>query len=65
MAEEQTEVKVYMVEYRCDKCGNGYLKPTGSMLASSPPWYPHECDFCGDISKFHKEKYPLTRYKTV
>lgn len=30
----------------CEKCGIGYLRPTGYALLSNPPQYPHVCTHC-------------------
>lgn len=41
------EVKVYHVEYICDKCKIGEMRPKQIVLTSCPPKYPHYCSHCG------------------
>ena len=57
MAEIKTEVKTYQIDYVCDECGCGYLRPTGEALLTHPPKYPHKCKTCG-FKKTFKNKYP-------
>ena len=38
------EVKI--IEYICDKCHAGKMKPTNIMLTSTPPKYEHVCPYC-------------------
>lgn len=40
----ETEVKTIQVDYKCPVCKEGYLRPTGTVLASNPPIYPHLCN---------------------
>lgn len=56
--EERKEVKTYKVEYKCPECNKGHLYPTDRVLLSSPPQYPHECDYCGFKKTFRGVKYP-------
>ena len=58
-----TEVKTYKAEYVCDKCNNGYMLPTGVILTSIPPQYPHKCSACGDVANLRKS-YPAFVTKT-
>ena len=56
--EERQEVKTYRIRYKCPNCETGYLEPTGKILMSSPPKYPHRCNAdCGHMQTF-KVKYP-------
>lgn len=57
MAEHQTPVEWFRVDYVCDSCGEGFMRPTGVMLASSPPQYPHRCNKC-DCAKTFRVQYP-------
>lgn len=51
------EVKI--VEYICDKCHAGKMKPTGIMLTCMPPKYEHVCPYCN--TKAHLDHtYPRT-----
>lgn len=58
---EQLPLRPVQVKYVCDVCGEGEYLPTGIMLTSNPPQFPHECDSCGDSQTF-TEKYPTVRY---
>lgn len=64
MSETKAVVQTVLVQYRCNECDNGTMKPSGIILTSNPPQYPHECNSC-----FHKQtfliKYPYTEYKEV
>lgn len=42
--EEKYEVKMVKVDFKCPRCNKGYLRPTGTVLTSYPPQYPHMCD---------------------
>lgn len=64
MGKETYTVETQVTQYRCDECGYGYLEPTGRMLTSIPPQYPHRCSHCGAMKTF-KAKYPLTAYVPV
>ena len=65
MAETKTEVKTYIVEYACDECNDGKLRPTGPMLAFNPPQYPHKCNLCGAEKTFTNKRYPFEVYEKV
>ena len=62
MSEHDKEVKTYQVVYICDACGEGEMRPTGSLLLTAPPQYPHVCDKCG-ASKTFREIYPRLEYR--
>ena len=64
MSEIDTEVKTTKVDYRCEECDIGYMIPTGVMLTSSPPQYPHECDVCSNKMTSYI-KYPYLRYDEI
>lgn len=57
MPELSKEVRTYEVSYICDVCEKGKMLPTGVMLASYPPQYPHRCNACGVENVFDR-KYP-------
>lgn len=40
------EAKTYIVDMLCEKCKTGVMRPTGTVLASNPPKYPHKCNYC-------------------
>lgn len=62
--EVKKEVKVFHVEYACDACGEGKLKPTNMALSTYPAQYPHKCDKCG-IGQTFFHRYPRTVYEEV
>lgn len=64
MAEEKRAVSVRTVEYVCDACGEGHMKPTCMCLPSNPPQYPHACDKCGECRTFNVI-YPRTEYRAA
>lgn len=60
MAEITTPAQAVVVDYQCDDCGEGKMIPTGVVLLSLPPQYPHTCNKCGKQKSF-RERYPTTR----
>jgi len=63
--EEIKEVKTFKVDYKCPKCGKGYLRPTGTVLTSYPPQYPHKCTKCDYMETFMDKTYPYYTYKEI
>ena len=45
--EEKIEVKAFKVDFKCPKCNEGYLRPTGQRYLTNPPKYPHLCNKVG------------------
>ena len=43
MSEISTPVTAVKVSYKCDECGVGEMKMSGTMLPSLPPQYGHSC----------------------
>lgn len=64
MPEITKEIKVIGIDYVCDECGIGKMRPTGVCLDSMPPYYPHVCDNCGYEAGF-ETTYPTTRYEEI
>ena len=62
MGEKGQVVETLRMEYVCDECGVGMMKPTGGMLMTYPPKYPHICISCSYVQNF-KQTYPVIRYK--
>ncbi len=62
MPEKRTEIKTFLVSYVCEKCEAGEMKPTGVMLTSDPPKWPHSCSACGHEQVFCL-KYPAVAYE--
>jgi len=65
--EVQNEVKVIKTDYKCPKCEIGYLRPTGQVLTSNPPQYPHMCntEHCNYGETFLGIKYPQIDYVEI
>lgn len=51
------EVKI--VEYICDQCHAGKMKPTNIALTSMPPKYEHICPYCNGKANL-EHTYPRT-----
>lgn len=65
MPAKDVEVKMFETKYMCDTVGcNGELKPTGVMLMTEPPQFPHKCPICKSEQTFFN-KYPLLSYRYV
>lgn len=60
MAEQKRELKTYEVDYVCDECKNGRMRPTGVKHLTHPARYPHVCGNCG-----HKDSFPVIYPNTV
>ena len=60
MKEERFELQPYGVRYICD-CGDEML-PTGTMLMTDPPKFPHKCQSC-DSTITLNEKYPTVKWE--
>lgn len=50
------------VDYRCDKCNEGFMRSTGITLTMNPPLFPHKCSKCGHVENFH-EVFPHIEYR--
>jgi hypothetical protein len=61
MPERCVKVRTVKVEYVCDACGQGTMKPTGFVYDILPPDYLHKCNKCGKSDCFNKD-YPYIRY---
>lgn len=64
--EETKDVKTVKVDYKCDVCKEGYLRPTGTCFTSNPPQYPHKCNNpkC-DAGNTFNFTYPYIDYKPI
>jgi len=64
--ETKSEVKTIQIDYLCPKCEKGFLRPTGLVLNSYPPQYPHSCN---NINCDYKETfnvcYPYNEYQST
>jgi len=63
--EERREVKTFEVDYKCPKCGAGYLRPTGIAVGGEPIQYPHKCNNCDYREVMKGYKYPYLVYEPV
>ena len=61
--EEEKEVKVVMVDYKCPKCENGYMRPNGRTYPMYPPLHQHQCNCCDYTENFSNKKYPYIDYR--
>lgn len=59
MAEKEIEVKTFRIHYYCDECEDGELLPTGMLLSSWPPQFPHACNKCAANKIFSDKRYPI------
>ena len=63
--EEKYKVNTYEIDYKCDVCGEGYMRPLGTVLLSNPAQYPHRCNKCGAEMNVRGHTYPYTVTKRV
>jgi hypothetical protein len=58
---EVRELKTQHIDERCPVCRNGWMRPTGIVLTTEPPQYPHKCHSCG-YEQTYPIRYPYTVY---
>ena len=64
--EERNEVKIVKVDFKCPQCPDGHLRPTGTVLTSYPPQYPHMCDSVNcDYGQTFSLTYPYIDYVPI
>jgi hypothetical protein len=61
--EEKREVKTFELDYKCPKCGIGYMRPTGIAVGGTPMQYPHRCNNCEYHKIIHGYMYPYLVYE--
>lgn len=61
--EHRQEVRPFRVLLMC-KCG-GEMTPTGLMLASNPPQYPHKCEWGCGATVNERRTYPYIDYEVI
>jgi hypothetical protein len=62
MGLEQYPMRPVLVDYRCDSCNAGYMRPSGSInFKNGSAVVPHKCTACHTVVEF-SEKYPTIRY---
>jgi len=54
---EIREVKTKQVDERCPVCKQGFMRPTGVVLTTSPPLFTHKCTNCEYTSNY-QIRYP-------
>ena len=59
MAEMKTAVRTFKIDYVCDECGEGRMRPSGFVYDTNPPSYVHACNKCGNGGEFSWQ-YPYT-----
>jgi len=66
MAELEYPVLPIEVDYICDTCKKGRMRPpkNGTTQNTNPPKFQHECLNCKESVFFHV-RYPLIRYKPI
>lgn len=63
MALVETPVSTFHVEYQCDQCSRGLMKPYGDVAwLADPIQYQHRCTNCGHEQTF-LVRYPYLAYK--
>lgn len=66
MSEIECKTEAYGVDYVCDACGKGRMRPTSdTMLMSHPPMWYHECNNaeCDAPKVALTERYPTVRFR--
>jgi hypothetical protein len=61
MSREQIPLRPIQIDFRCNACGIGFMRPQGNILMSNPPLFSHACNHCGEEETF-QEKYPTVRF---
>lgn len=64
MARIEKPAVQYIIDELCDACGAGFMRPTGVLLMSDPPKYPHRCTAC-DAHKNYTIQFPYTEARVV
>ena len=66
MSEIKKLARPFKVEYVCDKCGAGLMRPTGYAFSTNPPKYEHSCNhtLCDNKMNFFKT-YPALEFEIV
>jgi hypothetical protein len=62
MPEEKKPLKSFSIDYICDVCGKGHMRPTGVVYERMPPLFVHECDKCGQGMNLDHH-YPYVRHE--
>ncbi|MFW6311365.1 MAG: hypothetical protein ACOC1K_03930 [Nanoarchaeota archaeon] len=54
---EVRNVQSQQVDERCPVCKEGWMRPTGVVLTTQPPQYPHKCNKC-NYEQTYQVRYP-------
>lgn len=54
---EVRNIQMQSVDERCPVCKQGFMRPTGIVLMTNPPQYPHKCQKC-DYEQTYPMSYP-------
>lgn len=61
---EKHEVKVFLVNQKCDVCKEGYMTYTGVQTYSNPVRYEHKCTKCRALITY-ENIFPHPEYEYV
>jgi hypothetical protein len=50
------------VDYECDVCKEGRMRPTGHILQTDYPQYQHSCTKCEE-THYYGQKYPYPTFE--
>lgn len=64
MGERKIEVRPYMVEKLCPKCGTAMVYDANVVLAVYPTRYSHRCPQCGWVEDYGTP-YPRVKYEII
>ena len=64
MTEIRSQVLTWVTDMVCNTCGKGNMRPTGIVLTSMPPKYPHVCDKCG-YQEAYNNQFPYTECEII
>jgi hypothetical protein len=68
MAERESRVETYLVDYHCDTEGCGVkIEATnaGIEVKDNVPYFQHKCPICDRVYSFPERKYPYTRMRYI
>jgi len=61
MAIKRQRADCIAVDYECDECNSGRMRPNGNVLQTDYTQYEHECNSCGE-KNFYGRKYPYPTF---
>lgn len=65
MAEKKFEVKTYLIDFKCEACGSGFMRPTGEVKSADPILFPHICNACNVEQALFSKVYPIQVLENV